>query len=59
MKSNKTGITGGAVTAELTRALEFTPSFLFMWLVLLDLQFSVWCFVDHCLSLWPFSSNIE
>ena len=27
MKSNKTGITGGAVTAELTRALEFTPIF--------------------------------
>ena len=46
-KSNTTGATCGA------GAPEFTP--VLVVYVLFNLQFSVQCFVDHCLSFCPFS----
>jgi hypothetical protein len=49
-KSNTTGATCVAESAYPSGPHEFTPA------VLLDLEFPVWCVVDHCLSLCPFSS---
>jgi hypothetical protein len=51
-KSNTTGAICGAGTAYTYGVPEFIPGSL-IGFVLLDLEFSVFCFVDHCLSSWP------
>ena len=47
------GVTCRAGTANLSGAPEFTR--FLVWFVLLDLWFSVLCFVDRCFSFCPFS----
>lgn len=54
--SNTTGVTCGAGTSKPSKHLDF-PRFL-VGFVLLDLLFSVQCFVDQCVSLRPFSIGL-
>ena len=49
--SNTTGAICGAGTAYTYGVPELSPGSL-IGFVLLDLEFSVFCFVDHCLSFW-------
>ena len=50
-KSYTTCTTSGAGTATLLEHLSSPP--VLVGFVLVDLHFSVQCFVDHCLSFWP------
>jgi len=50
--NDTTGVTSGAGLFTLNEHLSSSP--VLVGFVLLDVLFSVWCFVDRCLSFCPF-----
>ena len=53
--SNMVGVTCGAGTADYSRAPEFTPVYSGVRVA----RSLVFCFVDRCLSFWPFSFGLR
>jgi len=57
-KSNTAGAICGARTTDPSVTYELDHARSLVWFVLLDLQFSVKCFVDRCLSFCTFLLDI-